>query len=86
MPPKSVNGLSRDHGPAIQMDKADHYQTASWGRSREAMDYRSSQQAMIDQADYRGAIQMDIDDIQSKFGSKYDNAIREMIYMLPPGW
>jgi hypothetical protein len=22
----------------------------------------------------------------SKFGSKYDNAIKEMIYMLPPGW
>lgn len=29
---------------------------------------------------------MDIDDIQSKFGAKYNNAIREMTYMLPPGW
>ncbi|MFE3496148.1 polymorphic toxin-type HINT domain-containing protein [Streptomyces sp. NPDC059175] len=86
MPPNSINGVPRDRGPAIQMDKADHYQTASWGRSREAMDYRARQQTLIDQGDYRGAIQMDIDDIQSKFGTKYDNAIREMIYMLPPGW
>jgi Pretoxin HINT domain len=86
MPPNSINGLSRDYGPGIQMDKADHYKTASWGRSREAIDYRARQQRLIDQGDYRGAIQMDVDDIRSKFGSKYDNAIKEMIYMLPSDW
>jgi RHS repeat-associated protein len=86
MPPNSINGLSRDHGPSIQMDKADHYRTASWGRSREAMQHRAQQQDLINQGDYRGAIQMDIDDIRSKFGSKYDKAIKEMIYFLPPGW
>ncbi|MEV4949749.1 hypothetical protein [Streptomyces sp. NPDC053755] len=67
------------------MDKADHYRTASWGRSREAIQHRAQQQDLINQGDYRGAIQMDIDDIRSKFGSKCDKAIKEMIYFLRQG-
>ncbi|MFJ6784754.1 RHS repeat-associated core domain-containing protein [Streptomyces yangpuensis] len=86
IPPNSINRLPRDRGPSIQMDTADHYQTASWGRSREAIEHRRQQQALINQGDYRGAMQMDIYDIQSKFGSKYDEAIKEMINFLPPGW
>ncbi|MGW7082342.1 RHS repeat-associated core domain-containing protein [Streptomyces sp. NPDC054871] len=86
MPPDSINGMTRDRGPAIQMDKADHYQTASWGRSREAMDYRAKQQDLINQGRHREAIDMDIADVRSKFGNKYDNAIKEMIYFLPKGW
>ncbi len=31
MPPKSVNGLPPDEGPAIQMKPEDHRQTASHG-------------------------------------------------------
>ncbi|MFD9218633.1 putative T7SS-secreted protein [Streptomyces sp. NPDC060064] len=85
MPPNSINGIPRDRGPAIQMDKADHYETASWGRSREAIEYRKTQQELINQGRYREAIDMDIADIRSKFGSKYDNAIKEMLYMLPEG-
>lgn len=86
MPPNSINGLSRGDGPAIQMDKADHYQTASWGRSTAAIQYRAQQQALIDQGLYRDAIQMDIDDVQSNFGTKYDDAIDQMLASLPPGW
>ena len=67
------------------MDKADHYETASWGRSREAIEYRKTQLELINQGRYREAIDMDIADIRSKFGSKYDNAIKEMLYMLPEG-
>ncbi|WP_269815554.1 hypothetical protein [Parvularcula mediterranea] len=33
---------------------------------------------MIEAGDFKGAQQMDIDDIQSKFGDKYDDAIQEM--------
>ncbi|WP_434596755.1 RHS repeat-associated core domain-containing protein [Streptomyces sp. A5-4] len=86
MPPNSVNGVPTNRGAAIQMDQADHYQTASWGRSHEARDYRAQQKALVDQGRYRDAIDMDIADIRSKFGDKYDNAIKEMIYFLPKGW
>lgn len=86
MPPDSINGITRDRGPAIQMDKVDHYRTASWGRSRAAMSHRAQQGNLISQNRYRDAINMDIVDIRRQFGNKYDNAIKEMIYFLPKGW
>lgn len=79
MPADSVSPLKRSDGPAIQMDKADHYQTGSWGRSNAAQSYRSEQKNLIDQGRFDDAIQMDIDDITSKFPGKYDDAILEMI-------
>ncbi|MEQ4205797.1 DNRLRE domain-containing protein [Actinopolymorpha sp. B9G3] len=79
MPANSVTGLSRAEGPAIQMDRPDHYQTASWGRSKAAQAYRAEQKALVDAGRFDDAIQMDIDDITSKFPGKYDQAILEMI-------
>lgn len=79
MPANDVNGLSLNDGPAIKMEKADHRETASCGNSREAREYRAKQQELIDQGKFREALQMDIDDIQEKFGDKYDDAIAEMI-------
>jgi hypothetical protein len=61
------------------MDKADHRKTASWGTSRGAKDYRAKQKALIDDGKMDDAIQMDIDDITSKFPGKYDDAILQMI-------
>ncbi|SCG09541.1 RHS repeat-associated core domain-containing protein [Streptomyces sp. MnatMP-M27] len=86
MPPDSINGIPRDRGPAIQMDKVDHYRTASWGRSRAAMSHRARQRDLISQHRRRDAIDMDIADIRRQFGNKYDDAIKEMIYFLPKGW
>ncbi|NNU14776.1 hypothetical protein HK107_00375 [Parvularcula sp. ZS-1/3] len=60
------------------MEIGDHRQTASWGNSRDAKAYRHQQSDMIEAGDFKGAQQMDIDDIQSKFGDKYDDAIQEM--------
>ena len=68
------------------MDQIDHYQTASWGRGAAAVRYRTAQQELIGNGLYSDAIQTDIDNIQSSFGSKYDNAILEMISALPEGW
>lgn len=79
MPADSVSDLERDDGPAIKMEKEDHRQTASWGRSREAQEYRERQKALIEQGKFREALQMDIDDIHEKFGDKYDDAIDEML-------
>lgn len=79
MPANDINGLEFKDGPAIKMEKADHRQTASCGNSREAREYRNSQQELIESGDFRGAIQMDIDDIKEKFGNKYDDAISQML-------
>lgn len=79
MPADSASPLERNDGPAIKMEKEDHHQTASYGNSREAREYRAQQQKLIEQGKFREALQMDIDDIHDKFGDKYDDAISEML-------
>ncbi|MBI1879533.1 MAG: hypothetical protein HYR94_15160, partial [Chloroflexi bacterium] len=83
MPADSVNPLSTNKGSVIEMDTSDHRATASWGNSRSAQIYRAIQEGLIGQGSLDDAIQMDIDDVQSKFGGKYDEAILEMIDKLP---
>lgn len=78
MPANSVNGLETADGPAIVMEKGDHQETASWGNSREAREYRAKQAELVKQGKFEEAMQMDIDDIHDKFGSKYDDAIAQM--------
>lgn len=77
MPADSISPLERNDGPAIVMEKDDHRLTASCGNSREAQEYRSAQAAKIERGDFKGAMQMDIDDLRSKFGSKYDKQIEQ---------
>lgn len=79
MPADSASNLERTEGPAIKMEKDDHRQTASCGSSREAREYQAVQKELIDNGKFREALQMDIDDIREKFGSKYDEAISEML-------
>lgn len=77
MPADSVSHLERNDGPAISMDAEDHRQTASCGNSKEAREYRAKQKELIDNGKFREAFEMDVDDIKSKFGNKYDHAISE---------
>jgi len=85
MPAKSVNGLSEDEGPAIQMDPADHAKTASHANQGTlGVDFRARQQKLIKSGRFGEALQMEIDDIRKQFGGKYDQAIREMIESLEP--
>ena len=79
MPADSASNLERGDGPAIAMEYGDHQQTASCGSSREAKEYRAAQKELIEKGDFRGALQMDIDDIHDKFGDKYDKAISQML-------
>lgn len=79
MPADSASHLEREDGPAIAIDYTDHQQTASCGSSRDAKEYRAVQKELIDNGDFRGALQMDIDDLRDKFGDKYDNAISQML-------
>lgn len=79
MPADSASHLDRMDGPAIKMEKEDHRKTASCGSSLEAREYQAEQREKIQNGDFRGALQMDIDDIKEKFGDKYDKAIGQML-------
>ncbi len=79
MPAKTVNGVSEYSGPAIQMDAADHWHTTSWGPGRRAKEFRAQEEALIQAGNTQAAMDMEIDDIRSKFGDKYDGAINEML-------
>lgn len=78
-PANSASPLSKSDGPCISMCEADHKMTASFGSSKEARAYREQQKNLIEQGRFREAQQMDITDIQSKFGGKYDEAIKQML-------
>jgi hypothetical protein len=79
MPAADVSTLSRGEGPSIWMETADHQMTASWGSSVEAQEYRAAQAELINQGKFNEALQNDMFDIQSKFGSKYDVHIQQML-------
>ncbi|MBA3805010.1 MAG: DUF4280 domain-containing protein [Acidobacteria bacterium] len=79
MPSVDASPLSVARGPAISMDVEDHSKTASHGRVPEARAYRAKQKRLIEQGRFQDAQQMDIDDIHEKFGSKYDDAIEDML-------
>jgi filamentous hemagglutinin len=71
--------ISSQDGPAIKMSPEDHKLTASAGSSDEAKAYRAQQQKLLSEGRLDEAIQMDVDDIRSKFGGKYDDNIQQML-------
>ncbi|MCM0649711.1 discoidin domain-containing protein [Clostridium swellfunianum] len=79
MPAQSVSPFSKGKGPAINMSKADHRLTASWGNSKEAQLYRANQADLISQGMFKQAQQMDIDNVRGLFGNKYDEGIKQMV-------
>lgn len=78
IPANSVSPLSTYSGPSIRMEYADHRAVYSTGSYLESQAWRMRQKELIDAGDFRGAIQMDVDDIRARFGNKYDEAITEM--------
>lgn len=85
MPSKQSSPLDIDEGPAIQMEPADHRRTASYGgrAGSPQQAYRDKQKGFIQKGRFDDAFEMDIDDIQDKFGDKYDQAILEAMEELP---
>lgn len=71
--------LSKEDGPAIKMDPADHRLTASNGAMPGSDAYRAKQKALIDDGKFKEAIQMDVDDIKKNFPGKYEKCLDEMI-------
>lgn len=79
MPAKASSPLSEGEGPAIQMDPADHANTLSHGRSDEAKEHRDIQRQLIAGGQFMKAQAIDIADIRSQYGAKYDEAIKQML-------
>jgi hypothetical protein len=75
--------ITKYSGPSIRMDTADHAQLYTTGSSREARAWRQWQQELIGEGRIDEAMQMDINDVRARFGTKYDAAIVEMIDSLP---
>jgi len=71
--------LSKDDGPAIKMDPADHRRTASNGATPGSDAYRAKQKALIDQGKFSEAMEMDVKDIKEKFPGKYDHCLDQML-------
>lgn len=87
IPSNSVNGLSTNAGPCIRMLTEDHKKTASYGSSASAKEFRAEEAALIEAGKFAEAMQMGIDDIRSLFGTKYNDAIAEMIsYAVSQGY
>ncbi len=78
-PADSASSIERNDGPTIKMDAPDHHKTASYDSTTDSIEYRQRQAELIKEGKLKDAIQMDIDDIRSKFGSKYDEAIKQML-------
>ena len=68
--------MSRLDGPSILMTEKDHALTASYGNSLSAKSYRAKQAKYIEEGNWKKAFEMDVNDIRSKFGEKYDEALK----------
>ncbi|NEB94077.1 hypothetical protein [Streptomyces bauhiniae] len=79
----AVFDIPEGQGLAIQMDEADHVQTESWGSSRAGQLHRAHQEFLMRQGRLTESLQMDIDNVGSLFGTKYDGAIDEMVGKIP---
>jgi len=75
---KDNPAYSRDCTPAIRMDPTDHQKTGSHTRNgADAKAYRAKQKAMVDAGKFVDAFEMDVNDIRTLFGNKYDAAIQQ---------
>ncbi len=66
-------------GPAIRMEYDDHRAMTSTGSSNKSIRWRAQQRALIDAGRWDKAMMMDIDETRKKFGTKYDQHIKDMI-------
>jgi RHS repeat-associated protein len=79
MPADSVSPLSRNRGPAIQMEQAEHALTSSYGNSAAAQVYRQEIGQLIKEGRWRDAMAQEIRDVRAVAGSKYNEAIQQML-------
>ncbi|WP_410494657.1 ALF repeat-containing protein [Corynebacterium belfantii] len=72
-------GMTHSNAPAIQMEKADHKLTQSWGRGTKSKKYQEKQAQLVREGRIDEAFQGEYEYIKSMFLGKYDQALDEMI-------
>ncbi|WP_327190863.1 DUF6531 domain-containing protein [Streptomyces xinghaiensis] len=72
-------GKGAGMGPSIRMDEADHRRLTSTGSGKASDLWRARQRALIDSGRWDQAMKMDIDEIRTLYGNKYDTHIADMI-------
>ncbi|MFG1778414.1 polymorphic toxin-type HINT domain-containing protein [Micromonospora sp. NPDC049048] len=80
---QAVFGISEGQGLAIQMSKADHHKTLSWGSSHVGKQHRAHQMYLLRQGRLSEALDLDINQIKNDFPGRYDAAIDEMRGSMP---
>lgn len=70
-------------GASIRMDPQDHILTASFGHSAYSLRYTAAQRELVGRGGYLRALKMDVDNIRSLFGDRYDGQIRSMLAYVP---
>uniref|UniRef100_UPI0005259649 LysM peptidoglycan-binding domain-containing protein n=1 Tax=Ponticaulis koreensis TaxID=1123045 RepID=UPI0005259649 len=84
-PPDSLGLFTQYSGPSVQMWAVDHRLTSSWGRSLEAVEYRSRLSNMIGEGRVRDAVATEIRDMRRvsliQYGTPrvYNQGIREAL-------
>jgi len=77
--PKAVSPFSEGNGPAVLITPEDHRQTASYGNSLKAQQYRDQVSEMVKQGNTYGALQMGAEELRQLFGKKYEPGINEAL-------
>jgi RHS repeat-associated protein len=77
MPAKSASPLKAKDGPAIRMKIKDHMKTASFRSGKKPNAYRKKQKDLINEGKFKDAFEMDVQDVKSQFGNKYNRAIKQ---------
>lgn len=77
----NLTGILKEwEGPCIRMENKDHLATESYGnKSMLNNDYIQLQLEFLNAKDIRSAVELEIADIRAKFGSKYEDAIRDVM-------
>ena len=71
-------GISKDAGPAVQMEKSAHQGTASWGGGGSADQFRQDILSMLQSGDISGAIKRNLEDLQ-QVDAQYMDAANEAL-------
>jgi hypothetical protein len=76
--PSQASGNKGGNGGAITTKTIDHKSMASSDNQPGSKIYRAEQKALIDEGKFKEAFDMDVNDIQSKYGEKYNSEIKEL--------
>lgn len=78
----NASGGGAGMGPAIRMEIDDHRDVTSTGSGAVSVQWRATQQSLIDAGRWDEAMKMDIDEIRDLYGTKYDTHIADMVESL----